>query len=468
MRNVYRGIYGANFVTPPMYSAGNTVTLAVDPTANPQWGINFSSCSNGTITTNNVLGPNTTNTTIDGIYAALNNTLTVTCNTVGTTYQGFQFSNSNPGTIWKGNSMQNHIRGMILNYTATIGQQGSAGNPMDNAWNGTWTSGTNYQTWTDNGTFATGSPLYTRSVTPYFMPPLLNNGNPTSNSYNVCCTNTTTGSYSCGGGGGNLMGGGEEEEQMASMKLLEDIAGYETETKDGFSACNFIAQYQLYRTLENNPVLQTSSKTLGDFYTDNKTKSYGKLSDAEIDLANGNYSAASSALSSISAKNNIETNYESFYNLYAKYYTKVYTDNENTALLSLANKCPFLEGEVIYQARALYNVINSTVGSFKDNCPGDEQSSSRLANNNLSSVDIWNASIYPNPASNELFISSTKEIEQIKVIITDVNGRTIADYFVKTNGFAANMKLSIDSGIYFVTLSNSNGEKVVKKLVVTK
>jgi hypothetical protein len=424
-------------------------------------------CTNSSITTNNVLGPNTTNTSIDAIYAALNNTLTVTCNTVGTTYQGFQFSNSNPGTIWKGNSMQNHIRGIILNYTAVIGAQGSTGNPIDNTWNGTWTSGTHYHTWTDNGTFATSSsPLWTRSVTPYI--PLNNDGSPTPNSYQSCCTNTTTGSYSCGGGGGgNLMGGGEGSEEMAYMSLLENMAGYETETKDGFNPSNFIAQYQLYRTLENNPALQTTSKTLGNFYNDNKTKSYGKLFDAEIDLAKGNYNTASSALSSINTKNNIETNYESFYNLYAKYYTKAYTDNDNTALLALANKCPFLEGEVIYKARALYNVINSTVASFKDNCPVEDKTSSRLMKS-TSVVPVWDANIYPNPASNELFIKTNSEKEELKVIITDVNGRVVADYLVKTNGFLGNIRLSMNSGIYFVTLSNSNNDKAVKKLVITK
>lgn len=468
LKNIYRGVYGSNFATPPMYSSGNTVTLSVDPTSSTQWGISNVSCKNSTITTNNVLGPNTTNTAIDAIYAGLNNTITVTCNTVSTTYQGFEFSGSNPLTAWKGNSMQNHIRGMILNYTASIGQQGSTGNPMDNAWNGTWTSATNYQTWTDNGTFATGSPLYTRSVTPYFMPTLLNSGNPNINSYGSCCTNTTTGSYSCGGGGGNLMaGGGEESEEAAYFKLLETTAQNIVEDKNGFYPDVFIAQYQLYRTLELNPALQSSNKILGSFYSDNKTKSYGKLLDGEIDLTNANYSSASTALSSISSKNSIENNYNNFYNLYSKYYTKAYTNNDNTALLALANKCPFLEGEVVYQARALYNVINSTVVLFKDNCPVESKTSSRLMKS-LNATPFWDATIYPNPASNELFIKTSNEKEELKVVITDVNGRVVADYLVKTNGFIGNIRLNMNSGIYFVTLSNSNNDKAVKKLVITK
>ncbi|HWY12564.1 MAG TPA: T9SS type A sorting domain-containing protein, partial [Bacteroidia bacterium] len=116
--------------------------------------------------------------------------------------------------------------------------------------------------------------------------------------------------------------------------------------------------------------------------------------------------------------------------------------------------------------RALYNVINTSVELFKDNCPNNN--SSRLGNNPLNPISNWIVNIYPNPASNELFISTNNEKEDVKVVITDVNGRTVGDYNLKTSGFSANIKLNMNSGIYFVTLVNQNNEKVVKKLVITK
>jgi hypothetical protein len=178
----------------------------------------------------------------------------------------------------------------------------------------------------------------------------------------------------------------------------------------------------------------------------------------------GNYSSATSALNGIGSKNNVENNYSDFATLYSKYYTKNFTDNDNSALKSLANKCPFMEGEVIYQARAFYNTINSTVELFSDNCPNNN--SSRLSNS-ASAINNWNVNIYPNPATNELFISSSNDNEDIKINITDVNGRIVGDYSIKTSDFRSNIKLNMNSGIYFVTLSN-NTNKIIKKLVITK
>jgi hypothetical protein len=467
LNDVYRGIYGANFNTPPPLIAGsNIVTLRNDPAGNAQYGIKHVNNTTNTITTNNVTGPNTTNTLITAIYNSLNNTAAVTCNTVSTTYQAFEFAGINPSTAWKGNSMTTHTLGLVLTNTAVIGQQGSSGNPIDNTWNGIW-SGTKFHTWCNSST-VTASPLYVQSTGVYY--PNNNDGLPQIPSYYLGNQIfTTTGAYSCGGGSGSFMSGGEGSEEMAYMKLLEQIAGSEIETKEGFSTSNFIEQFQLYRTLENKPILLTTSKLLSEFYNNNKATSYGKLLQCEFDLANGNYSSASSVLSSISAKNNIEKNYADFYNLYAKYYTNAYTDNDNTALFTLANKCPFLEGEVIYRARSFYNIINNTVELFKDNCPVDEKSSSRLfANKTITNINSWNVNIYPNPTSNELFINSSKETEEINIIITDVNGRIIVDHFVKTIHFTGNIKLNMISGIYFVTLSNNNNDKAIKKLVITK
>ena len=50
----------------------------------------------------------------------------------------------------------------------------------------------------------------------------------------------------------------------------------------------------------------------------------------------------------------------------------------------------------------------------------------------------------------------------------DVNGRLVAEYEVRTKNSVSSIKLNMNSGIYFVTLSNANNDKVVKKLVIAK
>lgn len=460
LTKVYRGINASNFYTPPVFIASNNCTMAIDPGLNLQQGIAITTCSNASVQLNSIVGPTAPNSITSGIYAADNNTPKVTCNTVQSTYQGFEFSGNQPGTKWKGNSMTTHTLGFVLSNTAVIGAQGSAGNPIDNTWNGTWT-GTIFNTWCNSST-VTASPLYVQSTGVYY--PNNNDGFPQAPSYYLANqVFTTTGAYSCAGGGARMMASNDDEQSF--YDVLESIADYNLTTNNAVDPANYIAQYRLYRILDNNRGLLAMSQKLSDFYYNNTSSAFGKLLDGENYLIDGNYSSAVSSANSIGNKNSIETNYSDFYDLYRKYYTKTFDyDLDNKSLFTLANKCPFTEGEVIYQARTLYNVINSTVETFKDNCP--DNSSSRLSQSN--SFNNWDVNIYPNPATNELYIRTKNESETLKIQVMDVNGRLIADYDTKTNATISNIKLDLISGIYFVTLSNSNGEKVTKKLVIAK
>lgn len=460
MTDVYRGIAAINNSNPALMSQNNTCTLALDPGGNLQNGISISACTNPSVQLNSILGPNTTNTITTGIYASMNTAPKVTCNTVSTTYQGFEFAGSQAGTKWKGNSMTTHTLGLVLSNTAVIGAQGSSTAAIDNAWNGTW-SGIIYNTYNGPNSLATSSPLWVQNTAPYL--PVNFNSFFAGQDYGSGGLNTATGAYSCAGGGARMMASNDDEQSF--YDVLESIANYVPVKNNNVDPANYIAQYKLYKILEDDLTLLSKSKNLSDFYYNNKTLAYGKLLNVENQLINGNYSSALSIVNGISNKNHIENNYNEFANLYSKYYTKTYDSTDNKTLFILANKCPFIEGEVIYHARAFYNIINSTVEVFNDNCP--DNSASRL-NNSSALGNNWTVNLYPNPATDELFINTNNQKEDLKITITDVNGRLIADYNSKIIGFYTNIKLNMISGIYFVTLVNQNNEKVVKKLVITK
>jgi hypothetical protein len=462
MAKVYNGISATNFAIPPLLIQNNTASMSINPSGSLENGIAIMACSNPSVQLNNILGISTSNTITTGIYASMNSAPKVTCNTVSTTYQGFQLDGVQSGTKWKGNSMTTHTLGMALT-SGTIGAQGSSGNPSDNAWNGSW-SLSNYQTYTSAST-ATDSPLWVQNTTVYN--PTNNWGLPPTTSYFAGGTFTTNGAYSCAGGGARLMGNMNDDYEASYINLLEKIAGSNANLNNKFDVNTFIAQYQLYKALDFDSDLSSKSSILSNFYANNKLTEYGKILNGHNDLINGNYSSAISSLNSISSKNNVETNYSNFYTLYSKYCSNSFTDGDNENLLILANKCPVLEGEVIYEARALYNIANFTVALFKNNCPDLTISSARL-NNNTPPQNVWTANIYPIPASNELFIGTNVVQENVSVVITDVNGRVVYENNVKTNNSIANIKLDMSSGIYFVTLTNVQGDKVIKKLVIAK
>lgn len=196
-----------------------------------------------------------------------------------------------------------------------------------------------------------------------------------------------------------------------------------------------------------------------------------KMSSIETNLSNGSKAMAASQIASFVAANNIETNYKRFFEIYKAYTDSTYNGSDSLDLITIAYKCPFSDGSVVYQARALFNMIYTSVVLFSDNCPVEDDTNTRHAlngyNEKISNLK-WTADLYPNPATNDLFITGSNENEVLQVIITDVSGKQVESYTLKTQAHTAKLLLDLNSGIYFVTLSNSNNETVVKKLVISK
>ena len=156
----------------------------------------------------------------------------------------------------------------------------------------------------------------------------------------------------------------------------------------------------------------------------------------------------------------------------------------------LAYQCPFTDGQVVYNARALYNLVNQTIVVYNDNncskrgfsfrelndsttgnTPEEEELLQQLiVNEKLSMEKFKYASeyvLFPNPAYNEFSIFSNLKQENLQVTITDVNGKVLISKKLATENYSTKLNFNLINGIYFVNIVNEQGEKTVKKLVVT-
>ena len=226
---------------------------------------------------------------------------------------------------------------------------------------------------------------------------------------------------------------------------------------------------------------------------ENLTSTRGIYKAIEANFVQGNLSNVATLLSAFNPTTNIENNYKTYYSL-----LKNYTANgsltlvEQLQLLILCHQCPFVDGAVVYEARALYNLVNETVVVYNDaNC--SKIGFSFRTTNDSSAIttpqetDLFNQlvinetftktkfkplveyNLYPNPAINEVaIISNTNSTEKLEVKITDVNGKLLISKTLITIDFRADLKLDLLNGIYFVNLINENGTKTVKKLVIAK
>ncbi|MDP1800896.1 MAG: T9SS type A sorting domain-containing protein, partial [Bacteroidota bacterium] len=431
-----------------------------------QRGIEVTSTQNkAVVSTNTLSSTNITNTLTSLCYFGANtgtNSPRVTCNDLSNSFKAFEFNATNKGTYWRGNLMNTHAQGLTLSNSATISPQGSSGQPQDNAWNGTWTSGTNFGTWVTSASTATDSPIWYKSS--LALPTNSGNVVPTA-WYSAPGTMTlTTGLYDCSGGGGQRMAS-QNNYYEENGNFSSSYKGNNTFVNDG----EYVNGTSLYRFIYANPSVKNNNAAYSSFYNSKLNTSMDQFVQIEKALYEQQLGQALSLNSAVTASNVIEENYKSFYTLHAKYQLGNFATADSNALVALANFCPGLDGEVVYQARALYNVIFKTVITFNESCDPEVKDNSRKTNvNKINSENNWTIELYPNPANTFINIVNSREKDQLKVTIADISGKILFVKQVITSNFICNLDLDLLPGAYFVTITNDKNNSTTKKLIITK
>ena len=78
---------------------------------------------------------------------------------------------------------------------------------------------------------------------------------------------------------------------------------------------------------------------------------------------------------------------------------------------------------------------------------------------------LTNLSVYPNPFTSEFTLNLGNDFDQVAIVITDINGRTVAQTTTAQNG-TLTFDLDVESGVYFVQItagSETRTVKVIKK-----
>jgi hypothetical protein len=275
--------------------------------------------------------------------------------------------------------------------------------------------------------------------------------------------------------------------------LLTDIAADNVTYSVNLAATKEINKNLVFTDITVEPALTAVNATLSTFNTTNNAPAtFGKYKNIEQKLSTGQLALAQSLIAAFSPTTNIENNYKTFYTLQRAYLqNQDLTMLQNIQLLLLAYQCPFTDGQVVYNARALYNLVNQTAIVYNDfNCNAlgfsfgrTASDSVKLSNDDESilmqlevlekqSVEKFKPfekyTLYPNPATNYVTIVSNTNTENVHIQITDVNGKILISGAKAILNFETSLQLNLISGIYFVNITNDNGNKEVKKLVIVK
>ena len=136
--------------------------------------------------------------------------------------------------------------------------------------------------------------------------------------------------------------------------------------------------------------------------------------------------------------------------------------------MNLAQACPFTDGDVIYQARALYNSIYRTNIYFENNCPeASDRSFSQVKNTTTSSFEVL---VYPNPnTGNFALVPFNSDITELNIKVIDVNGKTVFMKTITSGDRLFNLNLDSPNGIYMMLITDPlTSESITKRIVIQK
>jgi Secretion system C-terminal sorting domain len=251
-----------------------------------------------------------------------------------------------------------------------------------------------------------------------------------------------------------------------SIAMMNDIANSQIDYGVDTPNNKWLAQYNLYHTLANDTPSRNSSVILTNFYTTTAPTNIKNLVAIEDLLTQGNTIAANALLSPLVPTNVPETNYKNFYVSYIAYLNNTISNNDMETFKNLAISCPLQNGQVVFNARVMYNMLNPTQFTmYANNCAGtsnkkDEEETQIIKN------DASNFSVYPNPSAGGFYINSNKAIKQdLMIELFDMTGKKVFEQECVYNGQACYFYANVSAGIYLVKVTNTiNNETSLHKL----
>jgi len=495
MNDVYEGVYVNNFWKQVPTSNSNNITLRPYTGHRLQYGINHTLCRGSQIYSNLISGDVATaakNDSMRAVYASSNTGIGVACNTETMIGCGYEFFLKNPGTAWHDNTMNNNIKGMVLN-GAIIGTQHFNGLAINNQWLGSW-GATDTQTYVYHGANAIYDTMYVAPGT--ITTPVFNGGWIYYWDYS-----TTFGSIQLETSHGGVttpfcmslpVVGVNQSPEIA---LFQQITQQQILYPNNVIPNNWIGQFATWQNIVADTTILDSSTVLSVFASLAENSRYAYLTNLDAAVATGDFhdawtmlgynidSMANTSVDSVSqvrmadnlASDFIVQNYQQFYELYMKYAEHRLHGADSLAIFGLASLCPEINGTVVYQARSLYSAVYNDLSTFNDDSCMDIDSSysaERHANSNtvLTNNGDQNYILYPNPNDGNLSLQQLiTDTKPVSVEISDIVGQSIYKEKLLFNGNSINLQLgTLIPGMYLLELTDNENRSFKFKFVVTK
>jgi len=165
-------------------------------------------------------------------------------------------------------------------------------------------------------------------------------------------------------------------------------------------------------------------------------------------------------------------NYLSYYTIAANFTDSTMSSTDSSNLVALANMCPMTNGDAVYKARALYNIVYNDAAVWNDDSlcgTGGDQPQQRMSP--TSTIPVVAAKqaykLAPNPNDGHMGIVQTvADANPVRAEVCNAIGQTIQSTQLLFKEKQARVDVIVMPGLYLLKLYDSEGRNYVLKFVV--
>ncbi len=372
-------------------------------------------------------------------------------------------------------------RGLVLSNGGIIGTQGNSSGASANVWNG-FVNITNV-----DQTFVGGNPPGGAASNANNSPLYVHNNStelPTDNGFlppsgigdryvlNINTFTTTAGNTStCP----NILTQGLRTNGTTSVDNTDrdhDFVNYINNlvpaTNDDLTPQDkFLLKQYMFEALSQNPSANT---TIANFYDQQQTSSINTYYDIDSLLAAGNIALATTKNNQASQTNDI-TQTQNAYN--ALYINGINNQTDLDNLIAIADLCPSLYGNAVFEARALLQSITYVGKVYNDSCDNSITKKSAWIDGEDKSISVAEgvqAKLYPNPNNGTFMLAyDLKKNNDATVTITDITGKLVYKGILDNLDNRVQINTSnLNNGIYFIQITHDKTLLWTDKLMISK
>lgn len=458
-------------------------------------GIFLANCPNSSITSNTARS-SSTNWWHTGIRNDEGPGTTMSCNKVQNIGFGFQIGGTQTGTKFFNNLMINNEVGLGIAYTS-LGSQSLIANidqPSDNKWSGYMGAHTksdysntlpnfsklNVRTGSQGVTYYDANALVNYNLYPNNM---INISNPSGIFYNPIFINQAAGSQPPCSAPAPLMASGNSTSSGNTPEAIEPEIALEIIGAEGTGSLyeeskQWLEKYNLYSYLQNDTIISNDTIIIA-FEDSARNANLGIIEKTDLLLGDLKDVTASDLASQLDEINNIVPDNaieEKMQEMQIKELEQIISNSGFTTpdileMQNLATQCPFEKGAAVYKARIILAGLEGANKSYSNACEriSANNSSNRKAYfENLQSTSVSSFAIYPNPATDFIYLSIESEGTYSGIFeIYDLLGKRVISQPINSLTVQISTEI-INNGVFYYIMKVDSNTISEGKLVITK